>query len=86
MTIQETLRKHLVDRGLRPLDALAIVNLYGLSNACPADMANRFGDHTEGYPPQLMAALVFGVRQVALDWIDSNKPKHFARLLLVEPA
>lgn len=40
-------------------------------------------DDMEGYPAALKATIVVGIRSEAVVWLDVNKPKHFARALLV---
>ena len=39
--------------------------------------------HIEGYPDSMLSAVWFGVCRTAVEWIDENKPKHFARSMFV---
>ena len=84
MTIRETLAKYLVDNGLWPQEAELVIDAYRDNEMTPEDMGRRLNDDTEGYPPQLMPLLLLAIRHEAVEWIDANKPLHFARLMLAE--
>jgi hypothetical protein len=79
-TIRGKLAEYLTKCGLDPDVADEIINTYRAYDEC-RDV--KFEDATEGYPPQLLAALKYGVRQEAVKWIDANQPKHFARAFFV---
>lgn len=76
MTIQQCLTDYLAKRGLWPNEAAEVVK--ALAASSPA-MAGRWEEEVSGYPESLMGVLVLSLRQCALDWIDANEPKHFAR-------
>lgn len=44
-------------------------------------MADRWDDHTEGYPTQMIAAVWMSVKNVGREWLAENRPRHFARRL-----
>ena len=39
----------------------------------------------EGYLTKLLALLVAMLRLVYVEWMDANKPRHFARLMFAKP-
>lgn len=80
MTITEHLTGYLTKRGLWPHEATAVMD--NLKAGTPA-MEGRWDEDAEGYPDSLFAVLVMSVDQAALEWIDANKPKHFARPMFV---
>ncbi len=80
MTIAQAILKHLEDNGLwgdEPAKVLAAMK------ASPANeaMQGRWDDDVAGYPAPLMAVLIMGANRAAVEWIDANKPKHFARAM-----
>ncbi len=81
MTIQDHVTKHLVDNGLWPAEVESVIAQY-LESMAGESMVARMNDDMEGYPKQLLAVVLIGVRSEAIIWIDANKPKHFARRLL----
>lgn len=81
MTWREWIMKYLTDNGLWSQEAEAVFERY---IAVPGeDMQRRLNDKIDGYPPQMQAqmqaVLLFGLQDTALEWIDANKPRHWAR-------
>ncbi len=85
-TIRQKLAKYLTDHGLWPKEAEEVINAYRDGKGYPDDQRRRLEDAAEGYPPQLLAVMIFAVRQEAIRWIDANHPEHFARAILVAEA
>lgn len=81
MTIKEKMSAMLVDSGLWPNEATAVLDALAVDPEQQA-MAHRWNDDAEGYPPQLHTALWMTVSRAAVAWIDANKPMHFARMML----
>ncbi len=88
MTIRETLTKYLVDNGLGPQEAELVIELvidaYQNNETARKDMGRRLNDDTESYPPQFIPTLLLAIQHEAVEWIDTNKPLHFARLMFTE--
>ena len=78
MTWHKWMIEQLTSRGLFPEHAHLIVNRYVLDGAGEA-MADRMSDDMEGYPIQIKAGVLLGLKDAALEWIDENLPQHFAR-------
>lgn len=80
MTFRTAFSTYLVNHGLWPNEAGEIIAEY--LDGIGQEIKQRIDDATEGYPPQLMPICIMGLRTVAIEWIDKNKPKHFAKQLL----
>jgi hypothetical protein len=78
MTIREHIHQRLVNCGLWQDEATLVIAQLELATT-PEMPEWRWNDHTEGYSPQLLAALWAAASVQALEWIDRNAPKHFAR-------
>ena len=76
MSVREYIHKWLTDRGLWPDEATVVVESTMKQEAC--DQV-KWNDSAECYPPQLLAVLALSARELAVKYIDENKPKHFAR-------
>ena len=83
MTIRERLIAKLIGDGLWPAEAEAVMTAtvadYASQVADPT--AQLWSDQAEGYPSQLFAVLYLRAVDNALQWIDENKPMHFARAI-----
>jgi len=79
MTIQKRIESELVDCGLWPKEADAVMKELKAGNT---SMEGRWDEDETGYPLELLAALFLAAKIKAVEWIDSNKPSHFARSLL----
>ena len=71
----ELLKKH----GLFASDLDDILALVVEENAATSEVIHNAA---EGYPIELMASIWEVTRIAAIEWIDENRPKHFARPLL----
>ncbi len=79
-TLRDQLVLFLVNNFLWPNEANNILDIV------IADKKNedvKFNSPVEYYPNQLIAVLQILVADVAIIWIDKNKPKHFARNFLL---
>ena len=91
MTWRDWMVKYLTDRGLWPKEALEVVNAEIAADVDEesgykgpvAEVADRSHD---GYPPQMDAVMALTLNTAAIEWIDANKPNHFARLMFLPPA
>lgn len=81
MNIREQIETKLVGFGLWPDEAKTIVQQ--LESSTPV-MSGRWEESTQEYPVQMLAVLILSAKLEAIKWIDTNKPKHFARHLLTE--
>ena len=84
MTLQEKAVKMLVDHGMWEKEAIAIIESY-LNSQYGKAMKGRMNDDESGYPPNFFIPVWMGVKRVALEWINANKPMHFARAMFVDP-
>lgn len=81
MTIRKQLETELVNHGLWPNEAAAVLDELEAEKASEP-VQGRWHEDTTACPPQLFAVVLFGAKQKAVEWIDRNKPQHFARFLL----
>lgn len=77
MTIENALKKKLIDHGLWEEEANAVLE------AAKADLINesmngRWTDDEEGYPSTILVAIWFNIKSIAVDWLRANKPNHLA--------
>jgi hypothetical protein len=77
-TIKQTIIEKLQEHGLWPNEAKEVMEMV---EADPANesMQGRWGESPEGYPAIIMAAAWMSARWNALEWINKNKPLHFAK-------
>ena len=85
MTFRQWAIEFLTQHGLWPQEAEAVL---AAAIAHPANeaMATRWDDDMEGYPPAIANVLRMSLSYSAVEWIDANKPQHFARMMFVAPA
>lgn len=81
MTIRKKMEEDLINHGLWPDEAVIILNNARESKVLES-MEERWEEDTGGYPTQLLAAVWMSIKPIALDWIKTNKPQHFARFML----
>jgi hypothetical protein len=77
MTFRQHFEKHLFNHGLFEDQAKAVVDHYTASRA-GEPMRDRMNDDIAGYPPQIMAGVQMGIHGAAVEWLESNKPNHWA--------
>ena len=82
MTIRQMLEDKLVNHGLWPDEAKKVMEAVAAHPASES-MQGRWDSESDGYPAQLIPVLWIGVKTRAVEWIDVNKPKHFARAILI---
>ena len=80
MKIRDKLLKLLHDNGLFETEAKAVLDLY-LSSPLGEPMKSRMDDDESGYPQTTIVATWMGVCASAVEWIDKNKPHHWARAM-----
>lgn len=84
MTIREQLEKHLTDSGLFETQAKAVIDaLIADDELTGSVMKDRWHEDVSLYPPQMLAVLTQSANAKALEWIDANKPQHWARGMFV---
>jgi hypothetical protein len=81
MTVAQKMEQMLQENGMWPAEATTIIE-QAKTNAGLFDPSLRWNDDIEGYPAPLLAAVWGSVKFVAVKWIDVNKPRHFARMIL----
>jgi hypothetical protein len=82
MILRKKIETELVNRGLWPKEAEAVMKeLEADKSSVP--MQGRWDEDETAYPSQLFAVLLMAAKTKAVEWIDTNKPMHFARSLLV---
>jgi hypothetical protein len=78
MTLKQAILKRLYDHGLFEDQAQAVFDLMIVAPE-NKEMADRWNDMVEDYPPAIYALAWMSAKQCAVQWIDANKPKHWAR-------
>lgn len=78
MKFREKAVKTLYSQGLFEDQAKEIVEKY-INSPAGELMKDRMDDDESGYPAQFFSVIWIGVKVVAVDWIDENCPKHWAR-------
>jgi pyruvate carboxylase len=83
MTFRDKMQQMLVEHGLWPEEASQVME------QCVADkmlesMQGRWGDDVSGYPTQMSTIVWMSVKAIAVKWIESNKPMHFAKAILAD--
>ena len=81
MTVADKLSALLVKHGLWDHEAEAIIQTMREDDA-NANLAEVFNKEWDGYPPQFHAVAWMITKRQAIEWIDANKPQHFARSAL----
>jgi len=81
MTIREVLEKRLCEHGMWPDEAKQVLKNAETHATCEA-MKGRWDEQESGYPGFMLRVLWVSVTKIAVEWIDANKPKHFARSIL----
>ena len=77
MTFEVFARKYLVDNGLRPDEADAVI-VAAKANDDLRRANFRWSDPAEEVPA-LRAVFTLTLNDIATEWIDANKPLHWAR-------
>ncbi len=80
-TIEGKLKDRLVANGMFPEQAQAVIDMAKNRTDLFPDMESRWADEVEGYPQQAIAVLWFGIKHIALEWIDANLPQAWYRPL-----
>jgi len=80
MTIKDLMKKRLQRKGLWLNEAVAIMDTMDYEKSVES-MIGRWEDNADGYPQELIAVVWASVQQSAAQWLDTNKPKHFARTM-----
>lgn len=77
-TIRATITDRLQEHGLWPQEAEAVMSAV---EAAPENesMKGRWGETPDAYPPMIMTLAWLSAKTKAVEWIDENKPQHFAR-------
>lgn len=81
MTIEQRLTKMCFDNGMFLTNAQAVMDLVTSKENEPLfpNMVRRWADNEDEYPSQLLAVLWFGVKSIAVNWIDANVPQAWYR-------
>lgn len=80
MTFREFFTDRLTEQGLWEDESAEVIASY-LSSEVGEPMNGRFDDSMEDYPKTLLVGVWLGIKDAARNWIDKNKPQHFARLM-----
>lgn len=83
MTVRKKLHEYLTSYGLWPEEAGEILDSIEIDKTYYA-LNEVMHKQADGYPIQFFVAAHMTVRSAALDWIDANKPMHFAQYVLDE--
>ncbi len=82
MTIREYLSDYLANRGLFADEAAKVIEAY---KDRETSISSRMNDDIfTDYPPEFIKVLIVTIRGEAVDWIDKNKPKHWARGMFID--
>jgi hypothetical protein len=82
MKIREKAVKILVEHGMFENQAIEIIERY-LASPLGEPMLGRIDDDEKDCHPTLFVPVWIAIKQVALEWIDEKKPKHWARHLFL---
>lgn len=77
------LHKMMIDNGLWPQEADAVLESVRTEKNAEA-LAEVLNKTWEGYPRQLHAVAWITVKKMVVEYIDANKPQHFARPMFAE--
>jgi len=72
-TIRQRLETMLVERGMFPLQAQAVMDAV-IADPASEPMNGRWTDTSSGYPTSLLAVIWISVERHTLAWIDANLP------------
>ena len=81
MSIEDRLRQMLVDNGLWPEEAAAVIGLVRRDERY-LELSTVLSDSVEGYPWEFMAVAWLIARTTAADYLAACKPRHLARSTL----
>jgi len=82
-TIKDRLHDFLTQHGLWPKEADMILNPDLLKkNGVSEPLIEVLDKDADGYPTHFFAIANLTIRHEALNWIDANKPMHFAQYAL----
>ena len=82
-TVREKFLKLLHDHGLFEDEAKGVLELYE-NSPLGEPMKGRMNDKVDNYPQPLIVATWMGVSASAVEWIDKNKPLHWARPMFAD--
>ena len=82
MTIEDTIKKWLFDRGMFENQCNAVLERMKADPTNEA-MAGRWTDTADGYPPQIMNIMWHSAKQEALAFIDETCPLAWFRPMFV---
>ncbi len=80
-TITNELTIMLINHGLWPDEADAIMAL-AMADESLQSMRDRWNDDVSEYPFRVITTTWLLVKRIALDWVNANKPSHFAKMIL----
>jgi hypothetical protein len=83
MTLQERIMTDLVQQGLWPKEAEAVMAELKSDKTIEGLATVRWND--DQYPDHLVATVWAIAKHKAVEWIDRNEPMHFARHFLTQP-
>lgn len=78
MTIEDTLKKMLTERGMFPEQSSAVLSRVK-ANPANEPMAGRWQDDAEGYPKEIMLLAWYSTKTEALAFIDETCPRAWFR-------
>jgi hypothetical protein len=84
-TLRAHCEKYLTDNGMWPIEAIAVMDGV-VSNPAMEFMSvkGRWDEPIEDYKEgPILRILMVLIKDSAVDWIDANKPKHWAREMFV---
>jgi len=86
MTFEQSIETHLVSRGLFPTQARAIIDeIKNSTDEHAKRVAEMFTQYVTGYPEIMMNIIMISVNSLALEWLNKNKPQHWARPMFMTP-
>ncbi len=83
MKIRDKMLKELQEHGLSEEQAAKVMESFE-SNSLGEPMKGRMDDNEKDYPPAILTATWMSVKLTALNWIDENSPRHWARPMFVD--
>lgn len=82
MTFRAKVLHDLLNSGLWEEQAAAVLQKY-IESDLSKEMRERLDEQIDGYAAPVWPAVWLCVRRIALEWIDTNCPNHWAREMFI---
>ncbi len=83
-TFEQALTDKLIQHGMFDSQAKEVIEIAKKNEMFKDTMEDRWHDKIDGYPPMIMNIMWIGLKHIALEWIEQNKPQAFFRSMFVD--